>query len=76
MSDDLEQQNERLRDALRPFASLVLPDFVPDEATLVLTDLGGGIIDVGRSHQLTAKDIRTAKLLVSPSRPKPGSFTF
>ena len=55
-----QTENERLRAALKPFAMLEMPDYVPDGAMVIVTDTGGGIIDTGKNF-IKAKDVREAR---------------
>ena len=54
----LRAKLERANEALEPFASLSVPEYVPDDALLVLTTTNGGIIDT--KETVTAGAIRTA----------------
>jgi regulator of replication initiation timing len=53
---------ERAKEALEPFASLSVPEYVPDDALLVLTTINGGIIDT--KETVTAGAIRTARVVL------------
>lgn len=57
---------ERLRAALEPFAMLEIPDYVPDEAMLIITDTGGGIIPSNTPNYIQAGDVREARRALEP----------
>jgi hypothetical protein len=61
--DSLRAKFERAKEALGPFASLSVPEYVPDDALLVLTTTNGGIIDT--KETVTAGAIRTAHAVLA-----------
>jgi hypothetical protein len=50
---------ERLRAALKPFASLSIHPDAPDDGLVIVTDTSGGIIDTGK-NRILVRDIRRA----------------
>lgn len=58
---ELAKVQEQLRvavEALVPFQHLEVPQSAPDDATVCLTSLNGGIVYVGKSSQINVGSIR------------------
>lgn len=62
---------ERLRAALRPFARLEMPEYIPADAMVIVTNVGGGIIAGDTPNRISVRDVRGARAALGPQKKPP-----